>query len=112
MTHRKHPRSIRRRAVRLTLSLALVFMVGGYFALNHLSGCTYTITDGDQVTQITTSSVGTDHVLLEAGITLDEGDKVSVTGGSAQKAITISRGQNVTVNNGGKSTRSSTLSAS
>ena len=104
MTHRKHPRSIRRRAVRLTLSLALVFMVGGYFALNQLSGCTYTITDGDQVTQITTGSVGTDHVLLEAGITLDEGDKVSVTGGSAQKAITISRGQNVTVNNGGKST--------
>ncbi len=104
MTHRKHPRSIRRRAVQLTLSLALVFMVGGYFALNHLSGCTYTITDGDQVTQITTSSVGTDHVLLEAGITLDEGDKVSVTGGSAQKTITISRGQNVTVNNGGKST--------
>lgn len=104
MTHRKHPRSIRRRAVQLTLSLALVFMVGGYFALNKLSGCTYTITDGDQVTQITTNSVGTDHVLLEAGITLDEGDKVSVTGGSAQKAITISRGQNVTVNNGGKST--------
>lgn len=104
MTHRKHPRSIRRRAVQLTLSLALVFMVGGYFALNHLSGCTYTITDGDQVTQITTNSVGTDHVLLEAGITLDEGDKVSVTGGSAQKTITISRGQNVTVNNGGKST--------
>ena len=104
MTHRKHPRSIRRRAVQLTLSLALVFMVGGYFALNHLSGCTYTITDGDQVTQITTSSVGTDHVLLEAGITLAEGDKVSVTGGSAQKTITISRGQNVTVNNGGKST--------
>lgn len=104
MTHRKHPRSIRRRAVQLTLSLALVFMVGGYFALNRLSGCTYTITDGDQVTQITTNSVGTDHVLLEAGITLDEGDQVSVTGGSAQKTITISRGQNVTVNNGGKST--------
>lgn len=104
MTHRKHPRSIRRRAVQLTLSLALVFMVGGYFALNQLSGCTYTITDGDQVTQLTTNSVGTDHVLLEAGITLDEGDKVSVTGGSAQKTITISRGQNVTVNNGGKST--------
>ncbi len=104
MTHRKHPRAIWRRAVQLTLSLALVFMVGGYFALNKLSGCTYTITDGDQMTQITTNSVGTDHVLLEAGITLDVGDKVSITGGSAQKAITISRGQNVTVNNGGKST--------
>ena len=104
MTHRKHPRSIRRTAVQLVLSLALVLMVGGYFALTRLSGCTYTITDGDQVTQITTSSAGTDRVLLEAGISLNEGDKVSVTGGSAQKSITISRGQNITVNNAGTST--------
>ncbi len=104
MTHRKHPRSIRRTAVQLVLSLALVLMVGGYFALTKLSGCTYTITDGDQVTQITTGSAGTDRVLQEAGISLNEGDKVSVTGGSAQKTITISRGQNITVNNAGAST--------
>lgn len=104
MKHRKHPRSFRRTALQLILSLALVLMVGGYFALTNLSGCTYTITDGDQVTQITTNSVGTDHVLQEAGIALNEGDKVSVTGGSAQKTITISRGQNITVNNAGKST--------
>ena len=104
MTHRKHPRSIRRTAIQLLLSLALVLMVGGYFALTKLSGCTYTITDGDQVTQITTGSVGTDHILLEAGISLNEGDKVSVTGGSAQKTITISRGQTITVQNAGKST--------
>ena len=104
MKHRKHPRSFRRTALQLVLSLALVLMVGGYFALTNLSGCTYTITDGDQVTQITTNSVGTDHVLQEAGIALNEGDKVSVTGGSAQKTITISRGQNITVNNAGKST--------
>ena len=62
MTHRKHPRSIRRTAVQLVLSLALVLMVGGYFALTKLSGCTYTITDGDQVTQITTGIAGTDRV--------------------------------------------------
>ena len=104
MTHRKHPRSIRRTAVQLVLSLALVLMVGGYFALTKLSGCTYTITDGDQVTQITTGSAGTDRVLQEAGISLNEGDKVSVTGGSAQKTITIFRGQNITVNNAGAST--------
>ena len=104
MTHRKHPRSIRRTAVQLVLSLALVLMVGGYFALTKLSGCTYTITDGDQVTQITTGSARTDRVLQEAGISLNEGDKVSVTGGSAQKTITISRGQNITVNNAGAST--------
>lgn len=104
MTHRKHPRSIRRTAVQLVLSLALVLMVGGYFALTKLSGCTYTITDGDQVTQITTGSAGTNRVLQEAGISLNEGDKVSVTGGSAQKTITIFRGQNITVNNAGAST--------
>ena len=104
MTHRKHPKSIRWTAVQLVLSLALVLMVGGYFALTKLSGCTYTITDGDQVTQITTGSAGTDRVLQEAGISLNEGDKVSVTGGSAQKTITISRGQNITVNNAGSST--------
>ena len=104
MTHRKHPRSIRRTAVQLVLSVALVLMVGGYFALTQHLGCTYTITDGDQVTQITTGSAGTDRVLQEAGISLNEGDKVSVTGGSAQKTITISRGQNITVNNAGSST--------
>ena len=104
MTHRKHPRSIRRTAVQLVLSVALVLMVGGYFALTQHLGCTYTITDGDQVTQITTSSAGTDRVLQEAGISLNEGDKVSITGGSAQKTITISRGQNITVNNAGSST--------
>ena len=104
MTHRKHPRSIRQTAVQLVLSLALVLMVGGYFALTKLSGCTYTITDGDQVTHITTGSAGPDRVLQEAGISLNEGDKVSVTGGSAQKTITISRGQNITVNNAGAST--------
>ena len=104
MTHRKHPRSIRRTAVQLVLSVALVLMVGGYFALTQHLGCTYTITDGDQVTQITTGSAGTDRVLQEAGISLNEGDKVSVTGGSAQKTITITRGQNITVNNAGSST--------
>ena len=85
MTHRKHPGLSGGRAVQLVLSLALVLMVGGYFALTKLSGCTYTITDGDQVTQITTGSAGTDRVLQEAGISLNEGDKVSVTGGSARE---------------------------
>lgn len=101
MTHTKHRPSRARRIVTVTLALALILMVGAYFALPALSGCTYTITDGGTETQITSHAAETKEVLAQAGISLSDYDKVTVTGGSAHKVITISRSQSVSINNGG-----------
>lgn len=101
MTHTKHHALRARRIVTVTLALALILMVGAYFALPALSGCTYTITDGDTETQITSHAAETKEVLAQAGISLTDYDKVTVTGGSAHKVITISRSQSVSINNGG-----------
>lgn len=101
MTHTKHRPSKVRRIVTVTLALALILMVGAYFALPALSGCTYTITDGGTETQITSHAAKTKEVLAQAGISLSDYDKVTVTGGSAHKVITISRSQSVSINNGG-----------
>ena len=101
MTHTKHHVPRARRIVTVTLALALSLMVGAYFALPALSGCTYTITDGGTETQITSHAAETKEVLAQAGISLTDYDKVTVTGGSAHKVITISRSQSVSINNGG-----------
>ena len=101
MTHTKHRPSRARRIVTVTLALALILMVGAYFALPALSGCTYTITDGSTETQLTSHAAETEEVLAQAGISLSDYDKVTVTGGSAHKVITISRSQSVSINNGG-----------
>lgn len=101
MTHTKHHVPRARRIVTVTLALALILMVGAYFALPALSGCTYTITDGGTETQITSHAAETKEVLAQAGISLTDYDKVTVTGGSAHKVITISRSQSVSINNGG-----------
>ena len=88
------------RIVTLVLSLALVLMVGGYFALPALSGCSYTIVDGD-ATYSLSSSGSTEEVLQEAGISLGDADQVTVAGGSAKKTITIHRSRTVSIDDAG-----------
>ena len=88
------------RIVTAALSLALVCMVAGYFALPTLSGCSYTIVDGDNAYSLSASG-STQDVLKQAGITLGDADKVTVEGGSAKKTITIQRSRTVSIDDAG-----------
>ncbi len=61
---------------------------------------TYTIVDGSDTMYYTTSATDPEHVLTQAGITLEEGDIYTAESGKAE--IIVRRLQNITVYNCGK----------
>ena len=102
MSHRKTSHKKGHWVLTLGLSLALVGMVAVYFAFPVLSRCRYTIIDGENIIEITSSAASTEAVLEEAGLSLGAGDRFTTEGGSTRRSINIARCQNITVNNAGE----------
>ena len=102
MSHRKTSHKKGHWVLTLGLSLALAGMVAVYFAFPVLSRCRYTIIDGENIIEITSSAASTEAVLEEAGLSLGAGDRFTTEGGSTRRSINIARCQNITVNNAGE----------
>ena len=102
MSHRKTSHKKGHWVLTLGLSLTLVGMVAVYFAFPVLSRCRYTIIDGENIIEITSSAASTEAVLEEAGLSLGAGDRFTTEGGSTRRSINIARCQNITVNNAGE----------
>ena len=99
MHHRKR-RQFRLRAAVLCLSLMLLPALLSQRA----SARTYVITDGERTFTYTTSATDPMEVLDEAGLELTQNDTYTTDTGESGTAITIQRGQRITVDHLGEMT--------
>lgn len=90
------------------LILAMCAMIGSYFAITASVGTVYTITDGHSSVDVSSRAASVEQVLAEAGITVNENDLVTTTGGSSKTYIFIQRSQNITIEYCGQSLSATT----
>ena len=92
----------RRIAGQAVLLLVLVGMIAGYFAVLASAQNSYTITDGDTTTVLSSASQDVSQVLAQAGIAVKADDRITTTAKDTTTEILIERRQNVTAVCGGE----------
>ena len=99
MKKRKSPARKKRRVIlQVSVMLSLAVMISLYFMVMVSARNTYTITDGDTVTQYSTTSTEVAQVLREAGIKVSHNDLVTSSSSGSSTRINIQRSQYVTIN--------------
>ncbi len=106
MTHAKPSR--KKRWLEVSVTLALVLTICIYFTMLVSAQNHYNITDGDSVTQHTSSSTDIDQVLAEANIALGPDDLVTASQNGNVTDVTIQRSQNITVSYAGEALSAAT----
>lgn len=85
----------------ILLVAAMCAMILSYFFLVASGDCVYTIVDNGKVYEISSRSSDIDGILREAGISLSEGDQVTVEAGSSKTYVDIQRSQQILLQYGG-----------